>query len=67
MLHDIYPTSLRIVINESYKVVVTSNICSLDRSPNVGVIIIQNPLGAVSRCAKFHHGLLFNDTIFTEI
>ena len=66
MLHGIYPTSPRIVINKSQKVVLTSNRCSLGRSLNVNVNIIQNPLGAVSRCAELHLGLLFDDTMFTR-
>jgi len=67
VLHGIYPISPRIVINESHKVVVTSNKYSFGRSPNVGVNIIQNLLGAVSRCAEFHLGLLADDAMFTEI
>jgi len=47
--------------------VVTSNRCLLVRSPNIGGNIIQNLLGAVSRCAEFHIGLLIDDTMFTKL
>ena len=66
MLHGIYLTSPRIIINKSHKIVVSSNRYRLDRFLNIGVNIIQNPLGAVSRYAEFHLGLLSDDTMFTK-
>ena len=67
VLHCIYPTSLRLIIYKKHKVVVTSNRCHLDRSPDICVKKIQNLLGAMSRGAEFHLGLLFEDAIFTKI
>ena len=66
MLNGIYPTSPRIIIYKSHKVVIISNRCRLDRSPNIGVNIIQNPLGAISCCAEFYLGPLSDDAMFTK-
>ena len=62
-----HPSSPRIIIYKSHKVVVTSNRYCIGRSPNISVNIIQNPLGAVSLCDEFHRGLLFDDAIFTKL
>jgi len=47
--------------------VVNSNRSRLGRSPNIGVSIIQNSLGAVSRYAEFHLGLLSDDVMFMKL
>ena len=64
MLHGIYSTSLRVIINKRHKVVVTSNRCRLDRSPNIHVNIVKN--GVTNRGDEFHFDLLFDDTMFTK-
>ena len=66
MLHGIYKTSPRIIINESHKVVVTSNRCRLSRSTNIYVNIVQNPLGAMSYGADSYIGLLSDDAMLTK-
>jgi len=47
--------------------VVSFNRCHLGKSSDICVNIIQNPLGAMSRCAGFHLDLFFDDAMFTKI
>jgi len=66
VLHGIYPTSLRIIIYKRHKVIITSNRCCLDRSPNIYVNIIKNFLAAMNRGAVFHLGLPTDDAMLTK-
>jgi len=66
VLHNIYPTSLRVIINKRYKVVITSNRCRLGRSPNICVNIVKNPLGAMNSGVDFHLSLLSDDAMRTN-
>ena len=66
MSPNIYPTSPKKIINKGHKVVITSNRCNLDRSPNIRVNIVKNPLDAMNHGTEFHLGILTDDTMLTE-
>ena len=66
VLHSIYPTSPRVIINKRHKIVVTSNRCHFDKSPNIYVNIVKNLLGAMNHSVEFYLCLLFDDALLTK-
>ena len=66
VLHGIYPTSSRVIINKRHKVVVTFNGCRLGRSLNIHVNIVKNLLHVMNRDIEFHLDLFFDDTLLTK-